>query len=68
MDGWRYIAGWFGPPAGLTRGNLTSAAQSIKVADAESGATVRKRMCVQCIRSGRVTRQVKKRLFSMQSV
>jgi large subunit ribosomal protein L28 len=34
----------------------------------ENGQTVRKRVCVQCIRSGRVVRPLKRPAFSMQSV
>jgi large subunit ribosomal protein L28 len=40
--------------------------QRIKVT--EAGATVRKRVCCQCIRSGRVTRPVKNKPFSTISV
>ena len=64
----KYLGGVGKKITGISKRVYKPNLQSIKVADADSGATVRKRVCVQCIRSGRVARPVKKPLFSMQSV
>ena len=64
----KYLGGVGKKITGITKRVYKPNLQHIRVLDKDTGATVRKRVCVQCIRSGKVARPVKKALFSMQSV
>jgi large subunit ribosomal protein L28 len=62
----KYLGGVGKKITGISKRVFKPNLQRIRVV--EGGETVRKRVCVQCIRSNRVQRPVKKALFSMQSV
>jgi large subunit ribosomal protein L28 len=64
----KYLGGVGKKITGINKRVYKPNLQSIRCVDTKTSQTVRKRVCVQCIRSGRVTRPVKKALFSMQSV
>lgn len=64
----KYLGGVGKKITGISKRRFKPNLQSIRVVDSETGETVRRRVCVQCIRSGRVQRPVKKPIFSMQSV
>lgn len=62
----KYLGGVGKKITGINRRVYKPNLQSIKVA--KGGETVRARVCVQCIRSGKIQRPVKRQPFSMQSV
>jgi large subunit ribosomal protein L28 len=64
----KYLGGVGKKITGISKRVYKPNLQRIQVVDPETGGTVRKRVCVQCIRSGRVVRPQKKPMFSMQSV
>lgn len=64
----KYLGGVGKKITGISTRTFKPNLQRVKIADPETGKTVRKRVCVQCIRSGRVQRPMKKPMFSMQSV
>ena len=64
----KYLGGVGKKITGINKRVYKPNLQSIRVADKATGTTVRRRVCVQCIRSGAIQRPVKKALFSMQSV
>lgn len=64
----KYLGGVGKKITGINRRVFKPNLQRMQMVDAKTGETVRKRVCVQCIRMGRVQRPVKKAMFSMQSV
>jgi large subunit ribosomal protein L28 len=59
----KYLGGVGRKPTGITRRTFRPNLQRIQI---EEGGTVRHaRVCVQCIRSGRVKRPTKRKLFQM---
>lgn len=62
----KYLGGVGKKITGISKRVFKPNLQSVRMA--VEGQTVRKRVCVQCIRSGRITRPLKKPAFSMQSV
>ena len=64
----KYLGGIGKKITGISKRVYKPNLQSIRVVDKATGATVRKRVCAQCIRSGRIERPMKKAAFSMQSV
>jgi large subunit ribosomal protein L28 len=62
----KYLGGVGKKITGINKRRFKPNLQRIKVA--EGGETVRKRVCVQCIRSGRVQRPVKVKPFSTVQV
>ncbi len=64
----KYLGGVGKKITGISKRVFKPNLQRIQVVDTNTGATVRKRVCVKCIRSGRIQRPMKKPMFSMQSV
>jgi large subunit ribosomal protein L28 len=64
----KYLGGIGKKITGISKRVYKPNLQYMKAVDKDTGATVRTRVCVQCIRSGKVVRPVKKPMFSMQSV
>ena len=64
----KYLGGVGKKITGISRRVYKPNLQRIQVVDQATGETIRKRVCVQCIRSGKVQRPQKKPMFSMQSV
>ena len=64
----KYLGGVGKKITGISRRVFKPNLQSVQMLDKDTKETVRRRVCVQCIRSGRVVRPVKKPMFSMQSV
>jgi large subunit ribosomal protein L28 len=62
----KYLGGVGKKITGISRRVFKPNLQRIRVL--KDGQTVRMRVCVKCIRSGKVTRPLKKPMFSMQSV
>jgi large subunit ribosomal protein L28 len=62
----KYLGGVGKKITGISKRVFKPNLQRIRVV--ENGQTVRKRVCVQCIRSNRVQRPLKRPPFSMQSV
>jgi large subunit ribosomal protein L28 len=62
----KYLGGVGKKITGISRRTFKPNLQSVKAA--VNGETVRLRVCVGCIRSGKVVRPVKKQPFSMQTV
>jgi large subunit ribosomal protein L28 len=62
----KYLGGVGKKITGISRRVFKPNLQRIRVV--KDGQTVRMRVCVKCIRSGKVTRPLKKPMFSMQSV
>ncbi len=62
----KYLGGVGKKITGISKRVFKPNLQRIRVV--ENGQTVRKRVCVRCIRSGRVQRPLKRPPFSMQSV
>ena len=62
----KYLGGVGKKITGISKRVFKPNLQRIRVA--ENGETVRKRVCVKCIRSNRVQRPIKKPAFGMQSV
>ena len=62
----KYLGGVGKKITGITKRVYKPNLQSIKIA--KDGQTVRARVCVQCIRSGKVQRPVRRAPFSMASV
>ncbi len=64
----KYLGGIGKKITGISKRVFKPNLQYMKAADKTTGEPIRVRVCVQCIRSGRVVRPVKKPMFSMQSV
>ena len=64
----KYLGGVGKKITGINKRVFKPNLQRIQVVDKATGETVRQRVCVQCIRSGKVQRPMKKPMFSMQSV
>jgi large subunit ribosomal protein L28 len=63
----KYLGGVGRKVTGITRRKFMPNLQDIQVMDAK-GTVRKKRVCVQCIRSGRVQRPVKRKPFQMPTV
>jgi large subunit ribosomal protein L28 len=64
----KYLGGVGKKITGISKRVYKPNLQSIQVQDSATGETVRQRVCVQCIRSGRVQRPVKRSPFGMPSL
>jgi large subunit ribosomal protein L28 len=64
----KYLGGVGKKITGINKRVFKPNLQSIRVVDKETGKTVRRSVCAQCIRSGRVQKPVLREIFSMQSV
>ena len=64
----KYLGGVGKKITGISKRVYKPNLQRIQIVDKDTGATVRRRVCVQCIRSGRIQKPQKKAIFSMQSV
>ena len=62
----KYLGGVGKKITGINKRVFKPNLQSIKIA--KEGETVRARVCTQCIRSGKITRPIKRAAFSLQSV
>jgi large subunit ribosomal protein L28 len=62
----KYLGGIGKKITGISKRTYKPNLQSVKVA--KDGETVRARVCVQCIRSGKVQRPIKRTPFSMQAI
>jgi large subunit ribosomal protein L28 len=62
----KYLGGVGRKITGISRRTFRPNLQHIQVQ--EGGSVVRKRVCVQCIRSGKVQRPQKRKLFTMPNV
>jgi len=63
----KYLGGVGRKVTGISRRKFIPNLQSMQIVD-ERGAVRRTRVCVQCIRSGRVKRPSKRRPFTMPSI
>ena len=63
----KYLGGVGRKITGISRRVFKPNLQSIQIAD-KNGAVVKSRVCVQCIRSGRVQRPLKRKLFQVPSL
>lgn len=64
----KYLGGVGKKITGINKRVFKPNLQSIRMIDQETGKTVRRRVCTQCIRSGKVQRPVRRATFSLQSV
>lgn len=62
----KYLGGNGRKTTGITRRMFRPNIQRVRVD--ENGQTVRKSVCVQCLRSGNVAKAIKRKLFTLPSV
>jgi large subunit ribosomal protein L28 len=62
----KYLGGNGRKTTGISRRMFHPNVQKIRIADAD-GNTLRKNVCVSCLRSGKVQKAVKRKLFTLDS-
>lgn len=64
----KYLGGVGKKITGINKRIFKPNLQCIRIVDPTTGKTVRRSVCTQCIRSGRVQRPVRRATFTLQSV
>ena len=60
----KYLGGVGKKITGISKRVYKPNLQRIQIVDTATGATVRRRVCTQCIRSGKISRPIKKQPFA----